>query len=321
MRVFISWSGERSKGLAQAFREWLPMVLHYVDPFMSDADIDAGDRWNQVLAKELEACSYGIVCVTSENVNEPWVLFEAGALAKSLDTSKVIPVLLDLEFSDLTGPLSHFHATKLDVGGVGDVIHSLQASADSPLPEERANKQFEALWPGFKEKIEEIPDQPPTERHVRPQHEVLEDLVAGVRNLDARMRDSEETMSDLPPSRRRRSRVHPMMFRELQHMMMEGPDDPVGLLILASLIRDDAPWLYELTVDAYRSTTERVRSSNKRAAFRRLERAVEMTMHGPMIEEWGGDPRAMDMFMHEIMRYTQRYSEPDSSSSPAETDG
>lgn len=42
LKVFISWSGERSKEMANALREWLPMVLQYVEPFVSDKDISAG---------------------------------------------------------------------------------------------------------------------------------------------------------------------------------------------------------------------------------------------------------------------------------------
>ena len=87
MRVFVSWSGERSREVAKAFRDWLPLVLHYAEPWVSDADIEAGERWAQSVAGELAASTFGVVCVTSENVNSPWVLFEAGALAKSLESS------------------------------------------------------------------------------------------------------------------------------------------------------------------------------------------------------------------------------------------
>jgi TIR domain len=61
MKVFISWSGERSQILAQALREWLPMVLQSVDPWLSQADIEAGERWAEKIAKELEGCNFGIL--------------------------------------------------------------------------------------------------------------------------------------------------------------------------------------------------------------------------------------------------------------------
>ena len=65
MKVFISWSGERSKQVAVAIREWLPMILQYVEPWMSEADISAGDRWSVELSKQLEESGFGIICLTS----------------------------------------------------------------------------------------------------------------------------------------------------------------------------------------------------------------------------------------------------------------
>ena len=108
MKIFVSWSGERSHSLAEAVYEWLPLVLHYVAPWLSNADIEAGERWANEVAKELENSNFGIISVTRENVASPWILFEAGALAKSLQGSRVIPLLLDLEFRDITGPLAQF---------------------------------------------------------------------------------------------------------------------------------------------------------------------------------------------------------------------
>jgi hypothetical protein len=84
MKIFISWSGPRSEALATALREWFPLVLHYVDPWLSKADIQVGERWGVEVAKELESCNFGVICVTKDNVNAPWILFEAGALAKSM---------------------------------------------------------------------------------------------------------------------------------------------------------------------------------------------------------------------------------------------
>jgi hypothetical protein len=63
-------------------RDWLPLVLHYIEPWLSEADIGAGERWAHPVAQQLSDTNSGLVCVTSENVNSPWLLFEAGALAK-----------------------------------------------------------------------------------------------------------------------------------------------------------------------------------------------------------------------------------------------
>ena len=53
MKVFISWSGTRSKLIATALRKWLPYIMQSVEPWMSDTDINAGARWSREIEKEL----------------------------------------------------------------------------------------------------------------------------------------------------------------------------------------------------------------------------------------------------------------------------
>src|SRR5690606_29258703 len=44
LKIFIGWSGTRSKAIARELRAWLPLLFDNVEPFMSDVDIDAGSR-------------------------------------------------------------------------------------------------------------------------------------------------------------------------------------------------------------------------------------------------------------------------------------
>lgn len=132
MKVFISWSGKRSEALAKALREWFPLVLHFVEPWLSQSDIQAGERWSVQVAKGLETCNFGVLCVTKENLNSPWILFEAGALAKSMEDGRVIPLLLDLDLKEISGPLAQFQAKKADNGGIKDAsIRPKQSSINS----------------------------------------------------------------------------------------------------------------------------------------------------------------------------------------------
>jgi len=302
VKVFISWSGERSRLLAEALREWLPLVLHYVEPWLSHADIEAGERWAQTVAKELAESNFGIICVTSENIGSPWILFEAGAITKSLETSRVIPLLLDLEFSDVSGPLAQFQSKKLLRQGIEEVVQSIQGVAEQQIPEQRATELFNHLWRSLEEKFEAIPKEAPAERENRPTTEVLEELVASVRSLDGRIRDCE----DPPRSRRRgkRSRMgmHPMMLREFGDVIGEKSNDPVQLLFVSSLFRDELPWLHELATDAYRALREK--RPDSRFALERFRRCLEMLMRGPFHpEEFDVDPELIMMAIHALERF------------------
>ena len=82
MKVFLSWSGDLSHRIACEFRDWLPCVLQYAKPYVSSQDIDKGARWTTDIAKELHESAYGILCITRENIEAPWINFEAGALSK-----------------------------------------------------------------------------------------------------------------------------------------------------------------------------------------------------------------------------------------------
>ncbi len=53
-KVFISWSGDLSRKLGEALRNWLPAALQYVKPYFSPDDIEKGAKWNSEIAKELE---------------------------------------------------------------------------------------------------------------------------------------------------------------------------------------------------------------------------------------------------------------------------
>lgn len=311
MKVFISWSGERSKALATAFREWLPLVLHYIEPWLSEADIEAGERWAQSVATELVASNFGIICITSENITSPWVLFEAGALTKSLETSRVIPLLLDLEFSDVSGPLAQFQAKKLSRTGVGETIQSIQkVAADEAIPKDRAKQLFDALWSEFESKLEGIPDDAPAERHMRPQHKILEELVSSVRALDSRMREVEDIVGGSPrrSKRHRFERMHHMMFREMSHMMGRKSNDSIEILMLASMFKDDFPWLYEIGAEAYHAVKSGCPDAGE--SFHSLRRATKFLMHGKFpMEEFGLDPRMIDMGFHEMDRFASRLEE------------
>lgn len=145
MKIFISWSGESSKNVAEALKIWIPCFFESAEVFFSPEDIEKGQNWNKRLTEELADCNYGIVCLTSENKNAPWINFEAGAVAKAFD-SKVTALLVDIKPSDIQGPLSMFQATKLVKDDIYQLIKSINNSMEHPRSEDTLSNLFNALW-------------------------------------------------------------------------------------------------------------------------------------------------------------------------------
>lgn len=125
MKVFISWSGERSKAVAEALHDWLPNVIQTVRPWVSLADIEKGTRWSTDIAAQLEECRIGLICLTPENLSAPWLLFEAGALSKTLEKTFVCPYLVNLQPADVRGPLSQFQMTTAEKEETRKLLHTI----------------------------------------------------------------------------------------------------------------------------------------------------------------------------------------------------
>src|ERR1043165_3451177 len=188
MKIFLSWSGERSKLAARALRDWLPLIFHYAQPWLSEKDISAGDRWGLGVGRELEESSFGIICLTQENISAPWVLFEAGALSKIVLASSVCPYLLDLEFSDIGGPLSQFQSKKAEKASTFEMVQAINAKASEPIATTRLSELYEVLWPKLDLRLQEIPCTQGIKPIIRPQTEVLEELVTSVRDMVQRIK-------------------------------------------------------------------------------------------------------------------------------------
>lgn len=180
--VFLSWSGDRSRAVATALRDWIPLVLERAEPWHSDT-IDAGRRWNGDIASRLRACNLGIICVTPENREKPWLLFEAGALSKSLEDARVMTYLFDLAPEEITSPLADFQAKSADKAGTLDVVRSINSVLAEPREDSVLLKVFDSCWPMLSEQLAAVPRAPGKAPKKRDSDEVLAEILATVREL------------------------------------------------------------------------------------------------------------------------------------------
>jgi hypothetical protein len=157
MKVFISWFGDLSKRVATLLSTWLKDVLQAIEPWLSKDDIDKGKIWFGDITEQLSNTGVGILCLTGENKDAPWILFEAGALSKGLSESRVCPFLVNLQHSDLEPPLSQFNGTLPNKEDLLQLVKTINGERkDQALTEAQLSKTFEMWWPGFKMEFDKI---------------------------------------------------------------------------------------------------------------------------------------------------------------------
>ncbi len=154
MRIFISWSKTRGLALARALNEFIPNVLQDVAPFFSP-DIEKGTQWAYEIAKALEESVFGIICVTPESINEPWLNFEAGAVASIL-SRRMSPIILGLSKGDIPPPLSNYTLTDTTEQDVRRLMSDLNSKLERPLSDDRFNKAFTVHWPSLSGDLSKI---------------------------------------------------------------------------------------------------------------------------------------------------------------------
>jgi hypothetical protein len=150
-KVFISWSGQLAKQVARVWHDLLDAVFDNVDPFMSEKDIEAGDRNLRKIADELSGTNFGIVVVTQDNQNSRWLNYEAGALSKNVkdeeseETGRVVPSIVDFaREGDVERPLGQFQGKLLNQDGIRDTLIALAKVADAD--KDRIIERFDSLW-------------------------------------------------------------------------------------------------------------------------------------------------------------------------------
>jgi hypothetical protein len=249
MLVFLSWSGERSHRMAVQLQKWLKKVLQATDPWMSP-DIEKGSRWGSELAAKLESTRYGILCLTPENLESKWLLYEAGAIAKQKE-SRACTVLLGLTPAEIEPPLSDFQATKTDYHDflrlAMELNRHLETTGGAALDEATLQDVFDTFWPELESAFAELESNVPSTESVagptRTEGDMLEELLSYARQTSAQ-----------------RAGLHDgflaMGRPEVEHLVQLAsgkPYDPIGLAILSSILPPSFSWLGQLSCDLYRN--------------------------------------------------------------------
>ena len=323
MKVFISWSGNTSLKVAQQLRDWLPFVINSIEPYVSSEDIDKGARWSTDIAKELADSKFGILCVTKDNFEAPWLSFEAGALSKTMEKSFVTPFLFDIKRSEVQGPILQFQSTIFEKEDIKKMVKTLnKACGETGISETRLDKSFDVWYPTLEKGLNELKsisssvednrsaEEPPHSSEIL--EEILElsrDNQKLLRNPDTKLYEDienvKESLDELAKrnamlyEQKRMSRKYSSRFlEELLHMSIGRSS--YGFLMALSLFKEDFPWIYDMGKELVDILKSRRDSEEKAMAIRDFREMIDFTCGHPMMREVFGRTKDGLMLMKEL---------------------
>lgn len=144
MKIFISWSGKKSKEMSAILNNWLPLIFPHANIFIS-SEIEKGANFLEVILTALKESSIGIFLLTKGNTAAPWIQFEAGAFASKGVHARICPLYVDddIEIED-TGPLRFYQGSLINESDIFKLLSSINAIQETPYANDKILRLYEA---------------------------------------------------------------------------------------------------------------------------------------------------------------------------------
>ncbi|MGA1843358.1 MAG: toll/interleukin-1 receptor domain-containing protein [bacterium] len=307
--VFISHDS-RDADLAEAFSKLLRSVSAGMLKTFRSSDkkgtegINFGDEWYKRLMANLQSTSDVVCLFTERSLDRPWILYEAGVAKGKLNTP-VFGIALGVPLTRVsTGPFYQFQNCDDSEGDLTKLVNQLARRIPTlELDTDVVKAQVTAFKKAEDEILKKLASKEGKKNAEAADGNPIAKLVEEMKSLPSRV--AERMMEGADPFRRSLPRrFHPRMIEEMLHIYGDAAD-PVGILMMASMIRDSAPWLYELAMEVYRA----VKSGDPAAIhseMSRLRRFSELIMRSPFMEEFSVGSMEDHMFFNEFPRMLEK---------------
>lgn len=298
--IFVSHDSQDAE-LAEAFGKLVGSVSAGVLKIFRSSDkkgtqgIEYGVEWFPKLMEKLESASDVVCLLTERSIERPWILYEAGVARGKLNTP-VIGIALGMPLNRAnTGPFAQFQNSDDEEESLTKVVMQLVERIPGSEPDHDAIlMQVRIFKESAKKCLEKINGKKGGKDAHKPEGEVsipklFEEIKVMYQDLPTRI---EQRISERP-SRRYRA-IHPMMLEELTHYLGRESGDPINILVISSIFRDEVPWFYEMGIETYHAMKS---GDPKQAevALREFQRMAEFMMSGPFMEMSEASPKTLMM--------------------------
>lgn len=256
--IFISHD-TRDAELAEAFSKLLKSVSAGMIKTFRSSDkkgsegIEFGEEWFKRLMTQLQSTT-DVVCLFAErSLDRPWILFEAG-VAKGKLSTPVIGVALGVPLSRVSaGPFYQFMNMDDSEPDLAKLVHQLSRRIPGlELDDDVVRSQVAVFKEAETTILQKLARGEPAKVVADPEEVAVAKLAEEMKSLPSRV--AERLSRLLDPERIRRSRkMSPGMIEELISARQSSRENAILLIVAATHFKEEAPWLYELSVEAYRA--------------------------------------------------------------------
>jgi hypothetical protein len=163
--VFLSWSGQQSKMVAEFLKELIEDVVYGSKVYFSDKDIKTGEDWRASIDEAIKSSIFGFVIMTKENQNSSWLNYEAGSLASEFD-KRVSALLVNISGEELGDhPLKKYQFDFFNQEKLPNIIEDIAYKIEgSSHDKSRTLKLIESQKKVINDKIKTLLDYLPSEK-------------------------------------------------------------------------------------------------------------------------------------------------------------
>lgn len=279
----------RDANLAEAFSKLLSSVSAGMLKTFRSSDrkgsqgFEYGVEWYPELIKKIEAACDVVCLLTDRSLERPWILYEAG-VAKGKLGIPVHGLALGVPLSKAsTGPFAQFQNCDDDTDSLAKLITQLIRRLPHADPDYDTVRTQVGL---FNSKVKSIlslqsavgPDVESSNGDEESTSKLFEEIKVMFQDLPSRLELVTMQPPVSPPKGISMLRRNPQRIERLiEGFSRAGNSLGVSALIVASLFRDDYPWLYEIGAESYRASSAGD-SARARRTFHDFVNSVDITV-------------------------------------------
>ena len=307
--VFISHDS-RDAALAEAFGKLLKSVSSGMIKTFRSSDkkgtdgIDFGEEWYKRLMSALQSTSDVVCLFTERSIDRPWILFEAGVAKGKLNTP-VVGLACGIPLTRVSaGPFYQFQNMDDSEEDLIKLINQLAKRVPNVELDVDVVKGQVATFRATESEILKRLSPSSGDKTKEADENQIAKLSEEMKALPSRVAERLVDSGEIFGRRRKSRRFHPMMLEELMYITGDS-GDPVSILMAASLVRDEAPWLYELSMEVYRAAKSEDAATVEQE-IHRLKHFSDVMTRGPFMEEFGFGDKETHMLLREYPRILYR---------------